>query len=87
MTGTVGDQLTAATKLELATIVFSPAFVAGHFGAMVGQFYDRAAFDKAARAAYLLYSVHSARQALRFRGRLDAILTQRGEAPIDWSLQ
>ena len=81
---TLAEALPTETQLSLALIVYSPAHVAGCFGRMVGQFYDRAAFDELARRAAALYTHHSARNAARFRERLDRLLLARAEAPIRW---
>lgn len=80
----LSETLPLETRLSLALIAYSPAHVAGCFGRMVGQFYDRESFDGLARAAAALYDKHSARNAARFRGRLDQLLAERDEQPIDW---
>ena len=81
---TFDESLTAAEQLALAVRVYSPAHVARHFAAHVGQFYCRREFDALARRASALYAARSGEAALLFRRRLDRRLHDRHHAPVRW---
>jgi hypothetical protein len=81
----LGEVLEVGTKLELAALVFSPAHVAQRFGQHCLQFYDVEAFAELARRTNRFYERFSERNALIFRARLDRLLREKGELPIDWT--
>ena len=81
----LADALPIETRLSLALLNRHPSDVAFLFGRFVGQFYDRERFDELARCAAGLYGKYSARNAARFRGRLDRLLEERDERPILWA--
>jgi hypothetical protein len=78
------DGLAIDEKLALAALVHSPTHVAMVFAQHALQV-PRADFVILARRVDALYREHSARNAARFRARLDQRLRERDEPPILWS--
>jgi hypothetical protein len=78
--------LSREQQLELAVRVKTPARLAQTFAAYVGQFPDRADFDRLARQTHQLYATQSDDHAYTFRTRLDRRLYDRYHEPVAWEI-
>ena len=81
---TLSELLPQDQRLALAVSAKSPVTLAQTFASLVGQFYDRSAFDALARQVADLYADDNLEQAARFRRQLDRRLSDRYRAPVAW---
>ncbi len=82
----LSDLLPQDQRLALAVSAKSPATLAQTFASLVGQFYDRGAFDALARQVADLYADDDIDQATRFRRHLDRRLSDRYHTPVAWEV-
>ena len=81
---TLSELLPQDQRLALAVSAKSPTTLAQTFASLVGQFYDRTAFDALARQVADLYADDDVDQAARFRRQLDRRLSDRYRDPVAW---
>ena len=81
---TLSELLPQDQRLALAVSAKSPATLAQTFASLVGQVYDRSAFDALARQVVNLYADDDVDQATRFRRQLDRRLSDHYHTPVAW---
>ncbi len=82
--GTVREAVSIDVQIELVAACHTPAHIARVFAQHALQV-PRVDYVRLARQLDARYRAQSARQAARFRSRLDELLRQRDEPPITWA--
>ena len=82
----IHETLPPVGRLPMALRVMTPSRLAQTFAAVVGQFYDRSAFDTLAQQVSDLYDLESGEHACLFRSQLDRRLCDRSHDPVAWDV-